>query len=412
MVFFIEEETTMLQRLRFRKINPLIASMVTAFCIFTSMGYAEKKEGFDPKAVVFVTNRDSSDVTVIDMKTDTIIERIACGDFGNPHMTEATEDGRYLLATCTQGNYASIIDLHTKEITKVRLDTMPEHFCISAKNEYAYIGNMGGGSVSVLDIKNKREIKNIPGFFEPHGFECSTDGAKVYVSNMGAHEVGIIDTKTLKLVKRIQVGSADVLAMVNRIDMNNKLSEVVGAANPTFTPDGKYAYVADGDSNQVAVIDTTIDEVITTIPVGDEPWRAYASPDGTKMVVPNNGDQTISVIDVKSNKVIATFPGDEDMTGVNFVNGGKKAYVISRGDSALRVINLEKFKEIKRIKLPEDSKPETASTTADGKKVYLSASGRNCVYVFDADTDRYKEIPNVGYSPWAVSIIGGQNYCH
>jgi YVTN family beta-propeller protein len=100
------------------------------------------------------------------------------------------------------------------------------------------------------------------------------------------------------------------------------------------------------------------------------------------------------------------------MTGVNFVNGGKKAYVISRAENAVYVIDMEKMKELKRIKLGLDLDLETASTTPDGKKVYIAASRRNSVYVLDADTDSYKEIPNVGLSPWAVTIIGGANYCH
>jgi len=403
----------MLKKLCLKKINIVFISMFTIACNSASVLHAKTNENsFDPQSVVFVTNRDSSDITVIDMKTDKVLERIACGDWGNPHMTVPTDDGQYLVATCTQGNYASIINLETRKVSRVRLGMMPEHFCISPDNKYAYIGNMGSGSVTVLDIKNQKVRGNIPGFFEPHGLVCTQDGSKLYVSNMGAHEVTVVDTDTLNISKRIEIGSADVLAMVNRINLNNKLSDVVGSANPTLTVDGSYAYAADGVSNQVAVIDTASDKIISTIPVGDDPWRAYASPDGSKMVVPNNGDQTVSVIDVKSNKVIATFPGDKDMTGVNFVNGGKKAYVISRGDSSLRVIDMEKLRELKRIKLPQDSSPETASTTPDGKKVYLAVSRRNSVYVFDADTDRYNEIPNVGYSPWAVTIIGGANYCH
>ena len=387
-----------------------VLCMVITSCIFTSVGQAgEKQVSFDPKSVVFVTNRDSSDVTVIDMKTDVILDRIACGDWSNPHMAVATLDGKYLLATGTNSNFVAIIDLETRELSKVRLGLMPEHFDITSDGKYAYIGNMGVGAVSVVDIEGKKEINRISGFFEPHGIVCLPDNSKVYISNMGAHEVGVIDVEKQLLAKRMEVGSAYVMAS---LDMNNKMSEIVGIANPTLSIDGRYAYAADGDSNQVAVIDTIDDSIVTTIPVGDDPWRAYASPDGTKMVVPNNGDQTVSVIDTKSNKVIATFPGGEDMTGINFVNGGKKAYVISRGDNAVFVIDMEKMKELKRIKLGLDVSPETASTTPDGKKVYLAASRRNSVYVFDADTDNYKEIPNVGLSPWAVTIIGAANYCH
>lgn len=398
----------------------IIFSMIVTLCgvSASTISASENKLNFDPMSVVFVTNRDSSDVTIIDMKTDTIIERIACGNFCNPHMAMATDDGRYLVATGTQGNFAAIIDLATKEVTKVRLGIMPEHFTITPDDKLAYIGNMGSGTVSVVDIEEKKEIKRIAGFFEPHGFEFVRVAhgnkekevlSKVYVANIGAHEVGVIDVAKQELVKRINVGSAYVMAVV---DMPKKLTEIAGVAHPTLTLDLRYVYAADGNSNQVAVIDTATDEVIATIPVGDEPWRTYASPDGKTMVVLSNGDQTISVIDTRTNKVVATFPGGEDMTGVNFVNGGKKAYVISRGEGAVYVYDMERMKELKRIKLGNDMDLETASTTPDGKKLYLASSRSNSVFVFDADTDKYKQIPDVGLSPWAVTIIGSGNYCH
>jgi YVTN family beta-propeller protein len=400
----------MLKNLKMFNIGIFVCCMITTSWIFALVGQADDKQvNFDPNSVVFVTNRDSSDVTVIDMKTDVILDRIACGDFSNPHMAVATRDGKNLLVTGTNSNFVAIIDLKTREITKVRLGLMPEHFDITPDGKYAYIGNMASGCVSVVDIEAKKETSRLTGFFEPHGIVCLPDNSKVYISNMGAHEVAVIDVEKQMVASRMDVGSAYVMA---RVDMNVKMAEVVGIANPTLTIDGRYAYAADGDSNQVAVIDTIDDSVVATIPVGDDPWRAYASPDGTKMVVPNNGDETISVIDTATNKVIATFPGGADMTGVNFVNGGKKAYVISRGDNAVYIFDMEKMREIKKVKLGLNVSPETASTTLDGKKVYLAASQRNSVFVFDADTDDYKEIKNVGLSPWAVTIIGAANYCH
>lgn len=400
----------MLKSLKMFNIGIFVCCMITTSWIFTLVSQADDKQvRFDPKSVVFVTNRDSSDVTIIDMNTDVILDRIACGDWSNPHMAVATLDGKYLLVTGTNANFVAIIDLKTRELTKVRLGLMPEHFDITPDGKYAYIGNMAAGCVSVVDIEARKEVSRISGFFEPHGIVCLPNNSKVYVSNMGAHEVAVIDIEKQLVASRLEVGSAYVMA---RVDMDSKMAEIVGIANPTLTIDGRYAYAADGDSNQVAVIDTIDDSIVATIPVGDDPWRAYASPDGTKMLVPNNGDETISVIDTTTNKVIATFPGGADMTGVNFVNGGKKAYVISRGDNAVYIYDMEKMKELKKIKLGLNVGLETASTTPDGKKVYLAASRRNSVFVFDADTDDYKEITNVGLSPWAVTIIGAANYCH
>ncbi len=368
------------------------------------------QQGFDPLSAVFVTNRDSSDIAVIDMKTKTVVDRIACGNCSNPHMTMATMDGKRLLTTGTQKNYAVITDLLTREVKKVRLGIAPEHFAISHDGKWAYIGNMEEGTVSVVDVINGKEINRISGFYEPHGFSMLPDMSKVYVSNLGAHEIGVIDVKSQKLIKTISIGSTHVMASLN---LEKRLSEINGIVNPTLTLDGRYLYAADGDSNQVAVVDTKTDRVVKTIPVGENPWRAYMSPDGAKAVVPNNDDQTVTVIDVKTHKVITTFPGGEGMTGVNFVNGGKKAYIISQPESALYVIDMEKYRELKRIKFGEGLMLETAATTPDGKTVYLACSTNNSVYVIDGMTDTYTRISNVGLSPWAVEIIGGKDiYCH
>ncbi|MDQ1273148.1 MAG: hypothetical protein QG591_1778 [Planctomycetota bacterium] len=293
--------------------------------------------------------------------------------------------------------------MKTRETKKIRLGIAPEHFVISHDGRWAYVCDREEGAVSIVDLVNNQEVNRIP------GFSILPDMSKVYVSNLGAHEIGVIDVKSQKLIKTIYVGSSHVLSSLN---LDKRLSEINGIVNPTLTPDGRYIYAADGDSNQVAVIDTRTDSIVKTIPVGKNPWRAYVSPDGTKVVVPNNDDQTVSVIDVKSNKVITTFPGGEGMTGVNFVNGGKKAYIISQPESALYVIDMEKYKELKRIKFGEGLMLETATTTPDGKTVYLACSTNNSVYVIDGATDKYTRIPDVGLSPWAVGIIGGNSYCH
>ena len=132
----------MLKNLKMFNIGIFVCCMITTSWTFALVGQADDKQvNFDPKSVVFVTNRDSSDVTVIDMKTDVILDRIACGDFSNPHMAVATRDGKNLLVTGTNSNFVAIIDLKTREITKVRLGLMPEHFDITPDGKYAYIGN-------------------------------------------------------------------------------------------------------------------------------------------------------------------------------------------------------------------------------------------------------------------------------
>jgi len=178
-----------------------------------------------------------------------------------------------------------------------------------------------------------------------------------------------------------------------------------------LTQDGRFVYAADGDSGQIAVIDTKTDEVVKTLPSGSQPWRAYASPDGRWMMIPNNGDATVTVVDARKHEIVTTLPGGSGMTGINYALGGSKAYVIASNDSTLIVYDLPSFRS-KKIVIGKNLRLETASTTANGRKVYLASSTDNSVYVIDAKTDAVKRIPNVGQSPWAVSIMGGENYCH
>ena len=100
------------------------------------------------------------------------------------------------------------------------------------------------------------------------------------------------------------------------------------------------------------------------------------------------------------------------MTGINFVNGGEKAYAISSEESAVTVYDMGKMKETKRLKLGYQIMLETASTGPAGEKVYLACSTANSLYVIDGATDKVSVIPNVGHSPWAVTMLGGYNYCH
>jgi YVTN family beta-propeller protein len=45
-----------------------------------------------------------------------------------------------------------------------------------------------------------------------------------------------------------------------------------------ITPDGNKIYAVNGLSNDVSVIDTKTDEVVTTVKAGDGPWEVTIKP--------------------------------------------------------------------------------------------------------------------------------------
>ena len=73
-----------------------------------------------------------------------------------------------------------------------------------------------------------------------------------------------------------------------------------------ITPDGTKAYVVNGNSGTVSVIDTATNTVGATVTVGTAPYGVAITPDGTSAYVTNDGSNTVSVIDTATNTVSAT----------------------------------------------------------------------------------------------------------
>ena len=69
-----------------------------------------------------------------------------------------------------------------------------------------------------------------------------------------------------------------------------------------FSPDGKRAYVAAENSNEVYVIDAVGFNVLAKIKAGLRSNGIAVHPDGKRVFVSNGGDATVSVIDAASQR--------------------------------------------------------------------------------------------------------------
>ena len=101
------------------------------------------------------------------------------------------------------------------------------------------------------------------------------------------------------------------------------------------------------------------------------------------------------------------------MTGINFDVKGRKAYAFSSGEyGTVLIYDLAGLREAGQRRLGPNFSLETATTTPDGRKIYLASSTDNSVYVIHTATDEITRIPNVGTSPWATTMLGTYQYCH
>ncbi|MBL4719823.1 MAG: beta-propeller fold lactonase family protein, partial [Alphaproteobacteria bacterium] len=315
---------------------------------------------------VFVPNRASADVAVIDTRTDKVIAKVSVGN--TPHQVAVSDTLGKMITSNTADNTISIIDLETlRAVATITLGDTPEHMEISPDGGVLAVGNIEAGTISLVSISENRELKRISGLHEPHNMTFSPSGKWLYVGNLGADFVSVIDVEAGIVVKEIPVGDPKAMASTGATN-----EEYQGVINVTRTPDGRLGFAAYGEGDSMAVLDLRTKKKIKTLKLGDLPWRAYSTADGRFMIIPNNGDETVSIVSTSTLSEVARLKGAADMTGVNTGWFETTAFILSRGDNKAVVIDLTTMTRVGEIALP--GTPETGVTTPDGKKLYIALS--------------------------------------
>jgi YVTN family beta-propeller protein len=353
---------------------------------------------------VYVPNRASADVAVIDSRTYRLVTRLPVGNV--PHQVSVSDVVDKLVASNTADDTISIVDLPTLATRTLRLDHEPEHMELSPDGVLLAVGNIRGGTVSLVSLLEEREIARVDGLFEPHNLTFSPDGSLLYVANLGASHVSVIDVAKRAIIDQIKIAEPPALA-----GKEASGAEFQGIINITATPDGRLGFAAHGEASELAVIDLRTRELKKRVTLGELPWRAYSTADGRFMLVPNNGDRTLSVISTSTLELVATLPAAEDVTGVNTGWFETTAFALSRAGRKAVVYDLESMTTAGEVALP--GTPETGVTTPDGRKLYVALSDTDRVAVIDIQKrELTKIIDGVGDEPWGTMMTGTLNYCH
>ena len=125
-------------------------------------------------------------------------------------------------------------------------------------------------------------------------------------------------------------GASDTVAILDLVYLRQDRVLQVGH-NPTglaVNPRRPEVYAVNTGSDSVSVINTRTNQVTTTIPVHHKPYFIAISPDGARAYVPNSGSNTVSVLDLESHRQIAEVAAGES-PGVARVSGDNRTLVVS-----------------------------------------------------------------------------------
>jgi YVTN family beta-propeller protein len=160
----------------------------------------------------------------------------------------------------------------------------------------------------------------------------------------------------------------------------------------------QYAWITNGGSNSVTVLDLVNMQQAGTIAVGEDPTAIAVNPNNDEVYVANSGSATVSVIDAKTNRVAATIAVHRDPSSIDVDSDGERAYVANSGSNNVSVVDLKIWREIATVSAGEE--PVNVRISPDGHTLVVANQGGNSVSVIDAKTlklrETYKGCPRAG----------------
>lgn len=147
----------------------------------------------------------------------------------------------------------------------------------------------------------------------------------------------------------------------------------------------EYAYVTNGGSNTVTVLDVVNLRQDRVIRVGADPTGVAINPKKNEVYVVNTGSNSVSVIDAEKKAVVATIPVRQRPYFISVSPDGTRAYVANSGSNSVSVIDLNKRRQIAVIGVGEA--PGMAAISPDGNTLVVSNRVGGSASIIDAKAD-------------------------
>ncbi len=146
----------------------------------------------------------------------------------------------------------------------------------------------------------------------------------------------------------------------------------------------EFAYVSNGASNTVSVLDLVYLRPDRTLLVGTQPTGMAVNPKRNEVYVVNTGTAegtgSVSVIDTDANRVAATIPVHKLPYFIDVDAAGERAYVANSGSNTVSVIDLERRREMGVVGTGEQ--PGLARISRDMRSLVVTNRGGGSVSIF------------------------------
>jgi YVTN family beta-propeller protein len=177
-----------------------------------------------------------SSLTLIDVPKAEVVRTIDLGEHSRPHgLAWVTADR---LAVTTEGSaHLLIVDpLRGEIVGRVETGQRISHMVAATPDgTRAFVANIGSGTVTAIDLREARKLKDIETGAGAEGVAVTPDGKRVWVGNRAADTLSIVDVASLEVIAQLPCKGFPIRV--------------------TITPDGKRVLVSCADTGEIVVFD-------------------------------------------------------------------------------------------------------------------------------------------------------------
>lgn len=321
----------------------------------------------------------------------------------------------FVYITNRDSDTVSILDSQTNTVGKsLPVGHKPKALTVLPDGSKVYVTNRNDDTVTVIQTgptaANHRVLQTIWSVGQkPEGVAPMPDGEYVWVANRNDDTVSIIRRRDDTVIQTVRLNSHPPPSSSGKGRGDEKAGgkttyeaeEPGGPEKPVaigFAPDGKRAYVTARNSNDLLVLDTEKallrpdEAIVATVPVGNKPVALAVSPSGKVIYVVNRSGNSVSVVDAATSAVLATIPVGGEPEGVTVTPEGAKVYGTSSAANEVWVLQVHSgapfLQELRRI--PVGQKPAGIATTPAETglhRAYVANRVDHTVSVIDTTSD-------------------------
>jgi DNA-binding beta-propeller fold protein YncE len=238
-------------------------------------------------------------LTVIDVPAMKVVRTIELAANPRPHGIQFLPGDSLVAVTSEQSGHVVVLNPHAGDIRRaIPTEGLGSHMVgVTADGSRAYTGNMRSNTVSELDLRDGRFLRNLPVPTTPEAINVTPDGREVWVGSNQTGKLTVIDVASWS-----PSTAAESFRWPYRV---------------LFTPDQKTVIVPDLTNEDVRFLDRATRRELGRISVpGAGPQGITSTPDGKYVLLSLSKQARVAVIDVASRSIIGYIAAGETPDGI------------------------------------------------------------------------------------------------